>query len=134
MENYSELKFKLLILSFISTSVGLLLGYFFGTTVSLYITLCWLVPFLWFGHFLSFSIGLFDFTFGTIDGGLHMDLGWIIKFPIYIIWLFNPFKNSTDTPKESTPRVTFLTIFLIFELRVKRVSLSFISFILLIML
>ena len=94
MENYSELKFKLLILSLISSFVGILLGYFFGTTVSLYITLGWLVPFLWFGHFLSFSIGLFDFTFGTIDGGLHMDLGWIIKFPIYMIWLFNPFKNS----------------------------------------
>ena len=94
MENYSELKFKLLILSLISTSVGILLGYFFGTTISLYITLGWLVPFLWFGHFLSLSIGLLDFTFGTIDGGLHMDLGWIIKFPIYIILLFNPFKNS----------------------------------------
>ncbi len=94
MKNNSKLKFKLLILSVISTSIGLLLGYFFGTTLSLLITFGWLIPFLWFGHFLSFSLGFFDFTFGTIDGGLHMDLGWIIKFMIYIIWLFNPFKNS----------------------------------------
>ena len=64
--------------------IGIVLGYFFGAIISLILISCWIVPCCRFNHPFSFGIFLFDFTLGTTDGGLHMDLGWIIKLPIYL--------------------------------------------------
>ena len=77
---------SILIFILFTTSIGFSLGYFFGVSISVFITLCWIVPFFWFRHPLSLSLGLFDLTFATNDGGLHMDLGWILKIPLYIIF------------------------------------------------
>ena len=47
----------------------------------------WLAPAIRFGSLRSFSLLLSDFTFNTVDDGLHMDISSIIKAIMYILVL-----------------------------------------------
>ena len=49
----------------------------------------YLAPVFRFGSLKSFSLGLFDFTFNTEDGGLHMAMGQFIYAFIAPISVFN---------------------------------------------